>query len=248
MSETSPERRVTFLFDVDNTLIDNDRAKADLSARIAGLLGVVGERRFWELYEEVRHDRGLVNIPLLLARYGDELDADRSLTDDEHRRIRFALADIVMGFPYKEYLYPGAIEAVRKARTLGPVAVLSEGDATFQPHKIWRTGLDPEVDGNVLVFDRKLDHLDEMTAAFPADHYVLVEDKPEILTAVKRDLGPRVTTVLVRQGKYGEAPLPEDVPPDLVFDSIGALAASDFSLLDRDLHAIASQRSTAPKT
>src|SRR5829696_510364 len=71
MSETSPERRVTFLFDVDNTLIDNDRAKADLSARIAALLGVAGERRFWELYEEVRHDLGLVNIPLILARYGD---------------------------------------------------------------------------------------------------------------------------------------------------------------------------------
>ncbi len=79
MSETSPKRRVTFLFDVDNTLIDNDRAKKDLSARIAGLLGVAGERRFWELYEEVRHDRGLVNIPLILARYGDELDADPSL-------------------------------------------------------------------------------------------------------------------------------------------------------------------------
>jgi hypothetical protein len=116
---------------------------------------------------------------------------------------------------------------------MGPVAVLSEGDATFQPHKIWRTGLDPEVDGNVLVFDRKLDHLDEMTAAFPADHYVLVEDKPDILTAVKQHLGPRVTTVLVRQGKYGQAPLPSDTPADLVFESIEALAESDFSLLDR---------------
>ena len=246
MSETSPKRRVTFLFDVDNTLIDNDRAKADLSARIAGLLGVAGERRFWELYEEVRHDRGLVNIPLLLARYGDELDADRSLTDDEHRRLRFALADIVMGFPYGEYLYPGAMAAVRKARTLGPVAVLSEGDATFQPHKIWRTGLDPEVDGNVLVFDRKLDHLDEMTAAFPADHYVLVEDKPEILTAVKRALGSRVTTVLVRQGKYGKAPLPRDLPPDMVFQSIGAFAESDFSLLDPDPRIGALQLAVAP--
>ncbi len=234
MSETSPKRRVTFLFDVDNTLIDNDRAKADLSARIAGLLGVAGERRFWELYEEVRRDRGLVNIPLLLARYGDELDADPSLTNEDRRRLRFALADIVMGFPYGEYLYPGAMAAVRKARTFGPVAVLSEGDATFQPHKIWRTGLDPEVDGNVLVFDRKLDHLDEMTAAFPADHYVLVEDKPEILTAVKQYLGPRVTTVLVRQGKYGKAPLPSGTPPDLVFASIEALAESDFSLLDPD--------------
>jgi FMN phosphatase YigB (HAD superfamily) len=231
MSVTSPERRVTFLFDVDNTLIDNDRAKNELSARIAELLGVAGERRFWELYEEVRHDLGLVNIPFILARYSDELDADPSLNDAERRRRRFALADLVMGFPYRDYLYPGAMDAVRKARKLGQVAVLSEGDATFQPHKIWRTGLDPEVDGNVLVFDRKLDHLDEMTAAFPADHYVLVEDKPEILTVVKRALGPRVTTVLVRQGKYGQAPLPEDTPPDLVFDSIGAFADSAISLL-----------------
>ncbi len=232
MSVTSPERRVTFLFDVDNTLIDNDRAKAALSARIAALLGEAGERRFWELYEEIRREQGLVNIPLILARFGEELDADPSVDDDERRRLRFALADIVMGFPYAEYLYPGAMEAVRKARRLGPVAVLSEGDATFQPHKIWRTGLDPVVDGNVLVFDRKLDHLDEMTAAFPADHYVLVEDKPDILTVVKRALGSRVTTVLVRQGKYGQAALPEEAAPDLVFDSISAFAESDFSQLD----------------
>jgi phosphoglycolate phosphatase-like HAD superfamily hydrolase len=246
MSVTSPKRRVTFLFDVDNTLIDNDRAKKDLSARIALLLGDAGERRFWDLYEEVRHDRGLVNIPLLLARYGDELDADPSLDDAERRHLRFALADLVMGFPYGEYLYPGALDAVRKARKLGQVAVLSEGDATFQPHKIWRTGLDPEVDGNVLVFDRKLDHLDEMTAAFPADHYVLVEDKPEILATVKRAMGPRVTTVLVRQGKYGQMPLAEGAPLDLVFDSIGALAESDFSLLDHDLHGVSSLQSATP--
>ena len=232
MSQETPERRVTFLFDVDNTLIDNDRAKEALSVRIAALLGEAGESRFWDRYEEVRRELGLVNIPLILARFGDELEADPSLDDGERRRLRFALADIVMGFPYAQYLYPGAMDAVRKARTLGPVAVLSEGDATFQPHKIWRTGLDPEVDGNVLVFDRKLDHLDEMTAAFPADHYVLVEDKPEILTAVKRALGARVTTVLVRQGKYGQAPVPDEAPPDLVFDSISALAESDFSLLD----------------
>jgi phosphoglycolate phosphatase-like HAD superfamily hydrolase len=242
MNGMSPKHRVTFLFDVDNTLIDNDRAKKDLSARIAELLGVAGERRFWELYEEVRHDLGLVNIPLLLARYDDELNADSSLNDTERRRLRFALADLVMGFPYREYLYPGAMDAVRKARKLGQVAVLSEGDATFQPHKIWRTGLDPEVDGNVLVFDRKLDHLQEMTAAFPADHYVLVEDKPEILTVVKRVLGPRVTTVLVRQGKYGQAQLPEDALPDLVFDSIGALAESDFSRLDGNLDVVPSQQ------
>ena len=100
MSEVIPERRVTFLFDVDNTLIDNDRAKKDLSARIAGLLGVAGGQRLWEPDGEGRRDRGRVNIPLILARYGDELNADPSLADDERRRLRFGLADILMGFPY----------------------------------------------------------------------------------------------------------------------------------------------------
>jgi FMN phosphatase YigB (HAD superfamily) len=226
-----PPRRVTFLFDVDNTLIDNDRAKTDLSARIGALLGEEGERRFWERYEAIRRERGLVNIPLILAAYNDELAADPRLDDAERRRLRFALADIVMGFPYRDYLYPGALEAVRRARALGPVAVLSEGDATFQPHKIWRTGLDPEVDGNVLVFDRKLEHLAEMLAAFPADHYVLVEDKPDILAVVKRALGPLATTVLVRQGKYANAPLSAEPPPDLVFPSIGAFASGDWPAL-----------------
>ncbi len=242
----TPERRVTVLFDVDNTLIDNDRAKQDLSARIDALLGEAGERRFWELYEEVRRDQGLVNIPLILARFAEESAVDPSLTDTERRRQRFALADIVMGFPYKEYLYPGAMDAVRKSRTLGTVAVLSEGDATFQPHKIWRAGLDPEVDGNVLVFDRKLDHLDEMLAAFPADHYVLIEDKPDILSTVKGALGSRVTTVLVRQGKYGRAAITTTWPPDFVFDTIAALAESDFTAFDPAAAATTAINTTTP--
>lgn len=232
MDGSTPDRRVTLFFDVDNTLIDNDRAKQDLSAHIAALLGKEGERRFWGLYEDVRREQGLVNIPLMLARFGGEANTDAALSENERRRQRFALADIVMGFPYKEYLYPGALGAVRKARSLGQVAVLSEGDATFQPHKIWRSGLDPEVDGNVLVFDHKLEHLDEMLAAFPADHYVLVEDKPSILATVKQKLGPRVTTVLVRQGRYGrEEPISPDWPPDLIYDTIGAFAESDLAAL-----------------
>lgn len=223
MTDLHPPRRTTVLFDVDNTLIDNDRAKRDLSTRIAEVLGADGERRFWDLYEEVRRARGLVNIPLILAAYAAELDADPTLDEAERRRLRFALADVVMAFPYKDYLYPGALEAVRLARQTGPVAVLSEGDATFQPHKIWRTGLDPEVDGNVLVFDRKLEHLDELAAAFPADHYVLVEDKPDILAHVKQVWGDRVTTVLVKQGKYANVTLPGDTQPDHTYDSIEAL-------------------------
>ncbi len=231
MADTLPLHRTTFLFDVDNTLIDNDRAKHDLSAGIGAVLGEGDERRFWELYEEIRRERGLVNIPLILAEYGNELDRDAALTATERRRRRFALAEIVMGFPYQRYLYPGALDALREARRLGPVAVLSEGDATFQPHKIWRAGLDSEVDGNILVFDRKLEHLDELLAAYPADHYVLVEDKPEILAKVKQTLGTRVTTVLLQQGKYALTPRVDGPEPDLIFESIAAFAESDLSTL-----------------
>ena len=229
MSREIPERRVTVLFDVDNTLVDNDRAKADLSKQIAMVLGSEGECRFWELYEEVRRDRGLVNIPLLLAHYDKELEGNPALSGEERRVLRFALADLVMGFPYADYLFPGAVAVLRAARGVGTVALLSEGDATFQPHKIWRTGLEPEVDGNVLVFDRKLEHLDELTAAFPADHYVLVEDKPDILEAVKAALGDRVTTVLVRQGKYANVAIEDDERPDVIVDKIGDLTQQDFA-------------------
>lgn len=234
MSGDISERRVTVLFDVDNTLVDNDRAKGELSKQIATVLGSAGERRFWELYEEVRRELGLVNIPLLLARFNKELEGDPALGVDERRRLRFALADVVMGFPYAEYLFPGAVAALRAARDFGTVALLSEGDATFQPHKIWRTGLEPEVNGNVLVFDRKLEHLNELTAAFPADHYVLVEDKPDILEAVKASLGDQVTTVLVRQGKYANVAIEEDKRPDLIVDKIGDLTQREFERLTQN--------------
>jgi len=116
VAATSPDRQITFLFDVDNTLIDNDQAKKGLSRRIGEVLGADGEQRFWEMYEEIRRETGLVNIPLILSRYSDELAADPSRSDAERRRIRFELADAVMNFPYRNYLYPGAIEAIRRAR------------------------------------------------------------------------------------------------------------------------------------
>jgi FMN phosphatase YigB (HAD superfamily) len=218
---------LTFLFDVDNTLLDNDRAKAALDARLGGLLGEAGAVRFWELYELVRRETGKVNIPLTMARYDDELERG-PMAAAARREQRFALADLVMGFPYDGFVYPGAAAAIARARELGRVAILSEGDATFQPSKIWRSGLVDLVGGNCLVFDQKLDHLDEVVAAFPADHYVLIEDKPTILREVGARLGGLVTTVLVRQGKYGRAPLGgEDF--GVVLEDIGGFAAVDWS-------------------
>lgn len=224
-----PEPRLTFLLDVDNTLLDNDRAKADLATGLEASLGRERADRFWELYEAVRVEQGMVNVPLTLARFEADVGLTAEASDDTVRRERrFALADLMMTFPYAAYLFPDALAAIAHLRTLGRVAILSDGDPTFQPSKIWRAGLDAAVDGAVLVFDHKEDHLEEVVAAFPADHYVLVEDKPDLLSQVRGSLGPSVTTVLVRQGRYAAT-----VPPgawegaDLTLDQISDLRHLD---------------------
>lgn len=210
---------LTILFDVDNTLLDNDRAKRAIDAALLDLLGMAGAARFWELYEVIRAETGKVNIPLTVARYDQDLDG-QPISPDERRRLRFAVADLVMGFGYEEFVFPGAREALAHAQALGRTAILSEGDQTFQPSKIWRAGLTEAARGNVLVFEQKIEHFGEAIAAFPGDHYVMVEDKPSILTEFRRQLGPDLaTTVLIRQGKYGRVPL-DAPPPDIVLDHI----------------------------
>ena len=222
--------RLTFLLDVDNTLIDNDAAKDEMAARLRDLLGDEETARFWALYEAVRRDTGMVNIPLTLARFErrEGLDAPAARDDATVREQRFARADLLMGFPYERYLFPGALEAISHLRTMGRVAILSDGDPAFQPSKIWRAGIDAAVDGYVLVYDQKEQHLDEVAAAFPADHYVLVEDKPGVIQRVRERLKLPLTTVLVRQGHYA-AEVGSDPWPGahLILDAIADLRDLD---------------------
>lgn len=224
-------RRITTFFDVDNTLLDNERAKRDLWAQFAAHLGPDGAEQFDAIYEQVRREMGLVSLPLVLEALDAAAGADPALTPAQRGARRDEFAALLMGFPYGEYLYPGALEAVRHARAAGPVAILSEGDEVFQPHKIWRTGLYQEVEGAVVVFRHKLEHLRELLAAYPADHYLLVEDKPDILQAVKLALGERVTTVFVRQGKYAAAALANEPAPDIVLGGIGEFTGLDLASL-----------------
>jgi len=217
---TAPPR-VTFLLDVDNTLLDNDAAKTDIAAALVSLLGDADADRFWQFYEEVRHDEGMVNVPLTLARF------EHATGMESDRARRFALADLLMGVPYGHYLYPGALATIAHLRRLGRVAILSDGDPTFQPSKIWRAGLDAAVEGYVLVFDHKEDHLDEVIAAFPADHYVLVDDKPGILVRVRERITVPLTTVFVRQGKYAVSDPDAASSADLSIPTIADLIAYD---------------------
>src|SRR5215210_6587197 len=135
--------RTTSLIDVDNTLLDNDAAKVELRRRVAALLGERGNHGFWSAYEAVRAELGVVDIPRTIARTVAEL-GDRAV----HR----PLAEIFMTFPFRDYIYPGALETLRHLRSFGPVVILSDGDPVFQPVKIARSGLAAAVDGYVLVF------------------------------------------------------------------------------------------------
>ena len=175
----------------------------------------------------------MVNIPLTLARFEAETGlAAPDLDAPAVRARRFALADLCMEFPFDRYLFPETLAVIAHLRRLGRVAILSDGDPTFQPSKIWRAGLDAAVAGYVLVFGHKEHHLAEVVAAFPADHYVLVEDSPRIITEVRQRLTQPLTTVFVRQGHYA-ATLPPGPWPgaDLTLDAIGDLLALDAATL-----------------
>lgn len=220
-------QRITTFFDVDNTLLENERAKHDLWAQFAEHLGPDGAQHFDAVYEQVRKEMGLVSLPLVLEALDIAAATDPSLSPEERHNRRFAFARLLMEFPFGDYLYPGAIDAVRHACQAGQVAILSEGDEVFQSHKIWRTGLYQEVNGAVIIFRHKREHLRELVAAYPADHYFLVEDKPDILQAVKAFLGDQVTTIFVRQGRYAAALVAGGPEPDIVLDHI-----AEFSDLD----------------
>jgi FMN phosphatase YigB (HAD superfamily) len=205
--------RLTFWLDVDNTLLDNDRVKADLEQHIETLVGPDRSRRFWELYEDVRRDLDYVDLLETLRRF-------RAAFPEESRFPH--LSAFVMGYPFTGTLYPGALEAIAHMKTLGAVAILSDGDPLWQPAKIARSGLADAVDDKVLVYGHKQEHLDEVRQRFPADRYVLVDDKAAILTDVKAKLGTQVVTVHVCQGRYGRE---DDHGPaiDMHLDRIGDL-------------------------
>ncbi len=218
--------RTTTLIDVDNTLIDNDRAKGVMGERLGEMLGDAGALRYWSAYEEIRAELGVVDIPRSIVRFLDNEEVGRSgvppwapsvgAPGPRRRADRLALherlAALFMAFPFADFVYPDALATLTALRAQGPVVILTDGDQVFQPAKINRSGLTAAVDGYVLVFQHKEDHLAEVAAAFPADRFRLVEDKPTVIERVTAKAnalgGAPLETILVRQGKYAAA-----VPP-----------------------------------
>lgn len=206
-----------FLFDVDNTLLDNDQVQADLRAHLTEAHGEAASRRYWELFEELRAELGYADYLGALQRYRLE-----ALHDPRVLRIASWLAD----YPFANRLYPGALDAVRHAAQWGPTIILSDGDAVFQPRKVERAGLWHAFDDRVLIYIHKEQELDDVTRFFPAQHYVLIDDKLRILHAVKQAWGTRVTTVFPRQGHYALDPNEVAKYPraDITLERIGDVA------------------------
>jgi FMN phosphatase YigB (HAD superfamily) len=217
---------IVFLLDVDNTLLDNDRFAADLGARLEAAFGVSERARYWTIFNQLREQLGL-------ADYLGSLQQFRTGLDDHPELL--AMSEFLLEYPFAARLFPGALEAVAHLRTLGLPVVLSDGDIVFQPRKIQRSGIWDAVEGRVMIYLHKERVLDHMQRRYPAKHYVMVDDKPNLLAAMKTALKDTLTTVWVRQGHYALAPESGSVTPspDMTIERIGDLIdhhSSDFQV------------------
>jgi len=211
-----------FLIDVDNTLLDNDRAKTDVARTIGKLVGPDRAPHFWSLYEEVRDDRGVVDYPETLRRFRRAFPEEKRLIDVDRA---------VLDVPYERYLYPRALDVIARLWQRGEPAVFSDGDRVYQPMKIARAGLLLAVRANVVVYEHKEDCLAEVQRRFPAELYAHIDDKASLLARTKATLGDRVTTIHVRQGHYATEG-PSGAPPDIVVERIADLLPLDEVLID----------------
>ncbi len=220
---TKPHEKVVFFFDVDNTLLDNDKVTADLHKYLDHFGGEVCNR-YWEIFEELRAEQGYADYLQTLQRYRLE-----ELHDARLLRMSSYLVD----YPFANRLYPGSLDAIAHAQTFGRAAVLSDGDAVFQPRKVERSGIFEAVERNVIILIHKEQSLNYVETVHPADHYVMLDDKLRILTAMKESWGDRLTTVFVKQGHYAlEEGVEEKFPaPDVTLERIGDFTNHDFSAL-----------------
>jgi FMN phosphatase YigB (HAD superfamily) len=205
-----------FLFDVDNTLLDNDRVAEDLKRYLTNRVGDASVGRYWEIFEQLRTELGYADYLGALQRYRSERPRDPKLLAASHFLIEY---------PFANRLFPQSLDAVEYAQRLGQAVILSDGDAVFQPRKVDRSGLYEIFEGHVLIYIHKELELEDVEARYPSAHYVMVDDKVRILAAIKKHWGARVTTVFPRQGHYAlDAKLVTQNPkPDITLERIGEL-------------------------
>ena len=217
----TPSNPVVFLLDVDNTLIDNDAIQRDLKDHLQQNYGRDARDRYWRILEDLFAELG----------YRDYLGALQRFRAEHPKEVELlAMSSYLIDYPFADRLFPSVFAVLKRLGGFGTTVILSDGDVVFQPRKVQRSGLSDAVDGRVLIYIHKEEALDDVERRFPAEHYVLVDDKPSILAAIKSSWSNRVTTVFPRQGMYARdrqaaAAFP---PPDVVIEHIGDLL--DFDL------------------
>jgi FMN phosphatase YigB (HAD superfamily) len=215
---------VVFLFDVDNTLLDNDRVQDDLRNHLESEFGTESRDRYWAIFEELRAELGYADYLGALQRYRLEDLCDPRL---------LMMSSFLVDYPFANRLYPGSLDALKHVRSWGPTVILSDGDVVFQPRKVQRSGLWEAVEGHVLIYIHKEQMLDDVECRYPTRHYVMVDDKLRILTAMKKIWGSRLTTVFPRQGHYAldRKNIATYPPADITVERIGDLVNYDLPVL-----------------
>jgi FMN phosphatase YigB (HAD superfamily) len=231
VSSSKARSEIFILVDVDNTLFDNDRFAVELSAYLEAAFNTAERERYWSLHKKRWAETGISDYLGTMQEFRIGLQNDPALLQ---------MSPFLLDFPFAALLYPQALEVVAHLLTLAPAAALSDGDMVFQPRKIAHSGVFDAFDGNVLIYEHKQHELDMMQQHCPARHYVMIDDKPNILADMKKVLGDRLTTVFVRQGQYAaNAPAKLRAAPDIKIDRIGDLlgyALTDFAVTSSARH------------
>ena len=212
------------MIDVDNTLLNNDRVSLDLRRYLTRELGPERQERYWTLFEQLRTELGYADYLGALQRYRVECPRDSHV---------LMVSSFLIKYPFANRLFPESLDVLERFSQWGPTVIFSDGDAVFQPRKIERSGLQEAVNSNILIYIHKERELDDVEMRYPADHYVVVDDKLRILTAIKEIWGARVTTVFARQGHYAQDPkeLAAYPPADISIARIGELLQFDLPAL-----------------
>ena len=226
---------IVFLVDVDNTLVDNDGIQQDLKYHLEQTYGVAARDRYWRILEDLMVELG----------YRDYIGALQNFRVEHPQEIELlSMSSFLMDYPFADRLYPDALAVLKRLRSVGKTVILTDGDVVFQPRKVEHAGLAKVADGDVLIYIHKEEALDDVERRFPAEHYVLVDDKLRILDAAKKIWRERVTTVLPRQGQYAhDAKVISALPPaDITIERIGDLLDYDLARLSTEPRSLASSQ------
>jgi len=207
-------KRIVFFFDIDNTLLDNDRVTKDIAKKLDTVVGETAQKRYWEIFEQLRREEGYADYLAALQKFRFEDKFDPKL---------IYLSLFLTDYPFANRIFPGALDVIDRANEWGQAVILSDGDVVFQPRKAFRAGLLDAVGGRALIYVHKEEELADAEKRYPADHYVMFDDKLRILEAMKKIWGAKLTTVFVKQGHYAFEPGVEEkyARADLTVDHIG---------------------------